>query len=86
MNQTCEKCGGKCCQTLVYPTARMSSGQRELLETREVGSMPDVIWINAPCKYLVDGRCSDYASRPRACIDYPVHGMDCVATRRVMMA
>ena len=81
MNDQCKECGGKCCKTLVMARPDKFS---EILNTRVVGSQGAVVWINALCKYLVDGQCSIYADRPEACRTYEVDGVWCKKTREVV--
>ncbi len=83
MNSACEKCGGKCCKTLVFGAAGSDKDNLELLRTRAVAEFGGAIWIDARCKHLVNDECSIYADRPAACSAYPVHGAACVATRSV---
>ena len=53
---------------------------RAMLETRGdvVGS---VWWIDATCRYLQEGRCSIYETRPEGCKAYAVDGEECRMTR-----
>ena len=81
MNPTCEKCGARCCKTLIQNVDGFAAGPLELIMTRAVARVGNAVWINAPCNHLVDGKCSIYADRPAACSRYPVHGAACQATR-----
>ncbi len=78
----CEKCGGKCCLHVIV-TVKDIEQYRDFAETR--GELRGGRWwINSPCRYLADGKCTIYDRRPVTCREYEVDGPMCRETREML--
>lgn len=82
MNELCEKCGGACCQYLMFQSFGMPPEFDELMLTRG-DRIGEKIMIPARCKHLLDGgKCGIYESRPTACRIFPVGGPECLIAQK----
>ena len=82
IDPTCQTCGGQCCKFISVRVGLQTPERRTWFEAR--GNLtPGGTWrISSRCPHLTaDNRCAIYATRPRACRDWPVDGDGCRGTR-----
>lgn len=85
MNETCQKCGGKCCKYVAFPAENRI--QIDHLRTRGAIIVDGLGFLNSRCPQLGNvennGRCAIYECRPLACRTFRVGNPVCQALQRI---
>ena len=78
MNPVCESCGGACCKYFIIPYKMLFSDNKKWAENHTgVVVTKTSIEVEIPCKFLVDGKCTCYETRPGCCRNHQVGGDMC---------
>jgi len=83
MNETCLKCGAKCCKVAYFQCS--GEHQRFILATRPASPVRDGVLVKCQCHQLGDdNKCTIYQSRPAICRDWLVGGEGCRMVREAL--
>lgn len=84
MHTACELCRGACCEGIIIPAAEIKEETDWLEMHGSIDSSGKWIHLNCKCRFLLDGRCVVWESRPRNCREYAVGSMACLMTVRML--
>lgn len=74
-NTKCQGCL-RCCDGTHYPAINLNKRDALRMPKKERRSMTEEtdgsFIMEAPCRFLVEGRCTIHRSKPSVCVEYPV--------------
>ena len=74
-NTKCQGCLG-CCDGTHYPAINLSKRDAMRISKKERRTMTEagdgLLIMEAPCRFMVEGRCAIHVSKPAVCVEYPV--------------
>ena len=74
-NTKCQGCLG-CCDGTHYPAINLSKRDAMRIPKKERRTMTEagdgLLIMEAPCRFLVERRCTIHLSKPGVCVEYPV--------------